>query len=165
MKAFSQCELIGHYRDHFGSQLQLNLDSTFKYTWYFDLASSWTIGKWRVKGDTLYFKMTPIYDTFELRSPNGKIYDTLMLSSDNIKERLSPEQAIATMLSSGGQNQNPYPEKLLFMAGRLYKISNGQLLTEKQRGLWSWKKYDPWFFKSDEIPTHNKVLPKAVLTE
>jgi len=41
-----------------------------------------------------------------------------------------------------------YPEKLVFKKGRLYKVVNGKLLTKKQKGILSNKKWNLWFFKS-----------------
>lgn len=150
LEGFTQCDVVGNYRDNFGGRLQLNADNTFKFTWHFDLASSWTNGNWLAKGDTIYLKIVLTYDTLRMSKQDGKVNDTLILSSNNIPERLSPEQAAATFLSSDGQNQVEPPTRLVYQQGRLYKIVNGKLLTKKQRGNWSWIEYDPWFFKTDD---------------
>jgi hypothetical protein len=42
-----------------------------------------------------------------------------------------------------------YPERLVVKKGRLYKVQNGKLVNKKQKGFWTGKKWDPWFFKSD----------------
>jgi len=60
---FAQKIMAGRYRDYFGSRIELNVDSTFKYTWNFDLSASWTKGTWTLVGDTVYFQMIPTYDT------------------------------------------------------------------------------------------------------
>jgi hypothetical protein len=147
---FAQDEVTGRYRDYFGSRLKINADNTFKYTWNFDLSASWTKGTWTQKGDTLYFNMTPVYDTLTYLKDNGVTADTLILSDNEIPERISREQGAATALSSGGQNRMVYPEKLLIRKGRLYNVVDGKLIKEKQKGILSHKKWNPWFFKSDD---------------
>lgn len=147
---FAQYKVAGHYRDYFGSKLQISADNTFKFSWNFDLSASWTIGTWTQKGDTIYFRMTPVYDTLTHLKQNGVTADTLLLSDDEDSERISPEQAAATVLSSGGQNRMAYPEKLVFKKGRLYKIVNNKLLTKTQKGILSDRKRKPWFYKSDD---------------
>jgi hypothetical protein len=67
-----QKNIEGEYYNHFGSNLKINSDKTFLYTWSFDLASSWSKGKWEIKNDTIYFQIIPVYDT--LRRPNLKIH-------------------------------------------------------------------------------------------
>lgn len=146
---FAQDKIIGHYRDYFGSRLQLNSDSTFKYTWNFDLSASWTKGTWIVENDTVYLQMTPIYDTIS-KTNNGSAVDQLVLSDDEASERLTQQQFIGQGLLSGGQNKTPYPEKLFYKKGRLYGIKDGRFVKKKHRGIWTKKKYPPWFFKSDD---------------
>ena len=150
LSLFAQKNLVGHYRDYFGSSIQLNLDNTFKYTWNFDLSASWTKGTWTLVGDTVYFKMVPTHDTLSQTNANGSTYDTLILSVDETPERFTQTQFISTLLSSGGQNRMNYPDKLLFRKGRLYNIQNGKLVKKKQRSYWTNKKWDLWFFKSDD---------------
>ncbi len=147
---FSQDKILGRYRDYFGSGIQLDNDNTFKYTWAFDLSASWTKGTWTIIEDTLYLHMTPIYDTFSQTNKNGVIIDTLVLSSNEISERISQTQFVTGLISSGGQNRKLYPEKLVFRKGRLYKIQNGKLVTKKQRVFWTNEKRAPWFFKSED---------------
>jgi len=146
---FAQDKIIGRYRDYFGNRVQLNADNTFLYTWNFDMAASWTKGTWLLINDTVFFHMVPIYDTLSHPSSNNSIVDTLVLSDDEKPERITPLQNAAIALSSGGQNRMTYPNKLLFRKGRLYKIENGSLVIKKQKGFWTGKKWDPWFFKSD----------------
>ena len=146
---FAQKIMAGRYRDYFGSRIELNVDSTFKYTWNFDLSASWTKGTWTLVGDTVYFQMIPTYDTLSQTNANGSTSDTLILSADEISERFTQTQFVATLLSSGGQNRRNYPDKLFFRKGRLYEIQNGKLVTKKQKGFLTTQKWDPWFFKSD----------------
>ena len=147
---FAQDKISGRYRDYFGSRILLNSDGSFKYTWNFDLASSWTKGTWKLQGDTVFFTMVPTYDTLSYINSNNITADSLILSTDETPERFTKEHFAAMLLSSGGQNRMNYPEKLLFKKGRLYKIQEGKLVTKKQKGFWSNKKWDPWFFKSDD---------------
>lgn len=146
----AQDKIAGRYRDYFGSCIQLNPDNTFKYTWHFDLASSWTKGTWSQIGDTVYFQMIPTYDTLKQANSNGISSDTLILSDDEISERISPTQSAVVFLSSGGQNRSDYPDKLIFRKGKLYKFQDERLVTKKQKGFWGGKMWYPWYFKSDE---------------
>ena len=146
----AQDKVIGRYRDYFGNRIQLNADNTFKYTWNFDMSASWTKGTWSIKNDTVYFHMLPTYDTLSHVNSNNFTVDTLILSDDEIPERITPIQSASIVLSSGGQNRMTYPDKLLFKKGRLYKIQNGNLIVKKQKGFWTSKKWDPWYFKSND---------------
>lgn len=148
---FAQKNIVGRYRDYFGSRIELNVDSTFKYSWHFDLSGSWTKGTWTFKNDTTYFHMIPTYDTISYKNNDGTSTDKLILSVDETAERMTPEQYAGMGLSSGGQNWHSYPDKLFFKNGRLYKVYNGRLITKKQKGFWGTKKkWNPWYFKSDD---------------
>jgi hypothetical protein len=147
---FAQDMVVGRYRDYFGNRIQFNADSTFEHTWNFDMAASWTKGTWRLMGDTVYLDMVPTYDTISHINASGSPSDTLILSTDETPERITQTRFISTLLSSGGQSRMNYPNKLLLRKGRMYKIQNGKLVTKKQKGFWTSKKWDPWFFKSDD---------------
>ena len=147
---FAQDKIVGHYRDYFGSRIQINTDNTFKYTWHFDLSGSWTKGTWSLKNDTIYFHMIPTYDTISYKNNDGTSADKIILSVDETPERLTPDQFAGLGLSSGGQNIQPYPEKLFFKRQKLYNIKNGKLVKKKIKGFWTKKKWRPWFFKSED---------------
>jgi hypothetical protein len=147
---FGQDKIIGRYRDYFGSRIQLNPDSTFEYTWHFDLSASWTKGTWTVNKDTVYFHMVPTYDTITYKNKDGTYAEKLILSVDQTPERLTQEEVASMGLPSGGQNFIPYPEKLVYKKDRLYGIKNGRIIKKKQKGFWTKKKWNPWFFKSDD---------------
>jgi hypothetical protein len=147
---FAQDKIAGRYRDYFGSRIQLDADSTFEYTWHFDLSGSWTKGKWSLKKDTVNFHMTPTYDTISYINNEGTSADKLILSVDKTSERLTPEQYASMGLSSVGQNIQPYPDKLFFKRQRLYNIRNGRLVKKRIKGFWTKKKWNPWFFKSED---------------
>lgn len=146
----AQDKIVGRYRDNFGSRIVLNADSTFKYTWRSGIYASWTKGTWFLKHDTVYFHMIPTYDTISYKNNDGTSADKLILSVNEINERLTPEQYAGMGLSSGGQNIQVYPDKLFFKKGRLYEIHNGRLVVKKQKGFGTSKKWKPWFFKSDD---------------
>ena len=147
---FAQDKIVGHYRDYFGSRIQLNTDSTFKYSWSFDLSVSWTKGTWLLKNDTVYFHMIPTYDTISYKNNNGTSADKLILSVDETSDRLTPDQYAGMGLSSGGQNIQPSPDKLFFKGQKLFAIKNGKLVKKRVKGFGANKKWSPWFFKSDE---------------
>ena len=146
----AQNKIVGHYRDYFGSRIQLNADNTFRYTWNFDMSGSWTKGTWTLNGDTVYFHMVPTYDTLMQTSTSGITSDTFILSTDEISERITQEQYAGMGLSSGGQNRTSYPEKLFFKRQKLYEVKNGKLVKKKIKGFWTKKKWSPWFFKSED---------------
>ena len=146
---FAQHKIVGHYRDHFSSRIQVNNDKTFKYTWHLDLSASWTKGTWTIKNDTVYFHVITTFDTISYKNKSGILTDTLVLSTDEIPVRLTQKQYAGQGLSSGGQNQYPCPDKLFFKRQKLFGIKDGKLITKKIRGFWTKKKWSPWFFKSD----------------
>jgi hypothetical protein len=146
----AQKSLTGRYRDYFGSRIELNTDSTFKYTWHFDLSGSWTKGTWTFKNDTVYFDMIPTYDTVSYKNNNGTSADKLILSVDETAERMMPEQYAGMGLSLGGQSIHPCSDKLFFKRQKLFAIKDGKLVKKKVRGFWTKKKWRPWFFKSDD---------------
>ena len=143
-------KLIGSYSDYFGNQIKFNTDSTFSYSWHFDLASSWSEGTWRLQNDTLYLKIVPIYDTIKQKRPDGKIVDSLVLSDDKKAEVISTVNTLGA-ISAGGQNRNPCPDKLLFRKEKLFTIDKkGKPIKKKIRGFLTTKKWEPWYFKQDE---------------
>ena len=146
----SKDKIVGNYIDYFGHRIQLNADNTFKYSWHIDMSSSWTKGTWTLVGDTVYFDMVPTYDTLSRTDANGNISDKLILSTDETPERFSQTQFDSLLLSSESQGIKYYPRKLFFRKERLYEIQNGKLVTKKQKGFWTSKKFDPWFFRYNE---------------
>ena len=114
------------------------------------MSSSWTKGIWTLQNDTVFFYMVPTYDTLSQVNSNNLTLDTLILSDDEISERITTVQNAGIALSSGGQNRMTYPDKLLVKKGRLYKIQNGSVVVKKQKGFWTSKKWHPWYFMSDD---------------
>ena len=143
--AFSQennANLIGSYQDHFGSSIIINKDSTFKYRWNFDLASSWSNGKWAIKNDTVYFKTVLVYDTLRINSK-----DNLVLAEDEKPKRIFGVTYISAQLTSGGQNRMPCPAKLLFRGGELLMLTNSGKIDLNRRKVFSDLYFPPSYYR------------------
>jgi hypothetical protein len=144
----AQKKFIGNYYDYFGSRIEIYSDSTYNYSFRFDLGSSWTMGKWKANKDTLYFTMIPIYDTLVYKDSSRTILtDSLILSTDRNPEKITSLENIAGYLSSGGQNRHPSPDKLFYKRNKLFLIVNGKLSRDKIKGFWTQKKYVPCYIK------------------
>lgn len=148
---FAQANISGNYKNNFGNTLKLLSDSTFRFTWSFDLAASWTNGNWSVKRDTLYFNPIFVYDTVSLfNKENVWLKDTLVLSFDEKSNKIKPGEIILNEVFSSGQNRCPVPSKLFFRNNKLYEIDKfGRLIKKKKRGFLSKKKYIPWYFRKE----------------
>ncbi len=142
-------DFTGSYKNYFGGEVRLNPDSTFKYTWRFGLSSSWSNGTWSNRNDTIYFKMTPIYDTLRRKNVVGiEIQDSLVLSSDETSEIIDYDEYLSSVLISGGQNRFQNPERLYFKKNRLLMISKeGNVLKAKKAIVGRKKKYRTWHFR------------------
>ena len=139
-----QHKLIGHYENFDGCAIDIYPDSTFHFSWHFDMMASWTKGSWSCDGDTIILIAIPIYDTVTY---NGSA-DSLILSLDTIPERKSPEPS--NVLYSGGQNRHPSPAKLLFRKNRLYYLDEENKVDvswERPFGSNHGKKYPNWFVR------------------
>lgn len=135
----------GEYYNHFGSKLKINPDSTFLYSWDFDLASSWSKGKWEVKNDTVYFSVIPVFDTLRI----ARKKDSLILSANQVAELITDtDSPVTALISSGGQNRHQMSPKLYYKGDRLYEIGkHGKPITGKHKAFWTDKKYGTWFVK------------------
>ena len=147
---FGQSKVVGHYRNHFFSEIQLNADSTFEYNYYLDLHGSWTKGTWSSKGDTIYFHIVPMYDTLSITKKNGVTADTLILSKYSKPGRLTSKVLSEITARSIEQNRMVLPAKMVFRKKKLYKIKDGRLVIEKRIVIKRGSESDPWYFKSDE---------------
>jgi hypothetical protein len=145
LPAIVQPGVAGHYRDHFGSEIEFNPDSSFHYLWRFDLQASWTRGTYTVRHDTIYLTTIPVYDTVQVNHGN-QLADSLVLSAEGHPKRVSLSERAAFCCVS--QNSLPSPKLLYYRKGRLYEIDKqGKLIRKKRRG-WGKKKFDPWYFRS-----------------
>ena len=138
--------LTGKYAAYYGNSLELKDDSTFRYEWSFDLASSWTVGKWKVSNKTLYLTIVDVYDTL---TREGKL-DSLVLSSDDKSNRIKIEEFVGNLISGCGQNRkvDRVTNRLAIRGKRLYLMSKtGQVLRTKESGIWDRKKRPTYYFK------------------
>ena len=70
---FSQTKHLGIYQDAFGNKIELLENNKFRHTWQYDLAASWTIGKWKISNDTLRLEIVKVYDTLSVIDKKKKI--------------------------------------------------------------------------------------------
>ena len=138
--------ILGHYRNFDGCEIDLHADSTFYFSWHFDLMGSWTIGRWHLGHDTIILTAIPIYDTLTYRTENGGTADSLVLSQDTIPVRRSPDPP--DWLHAGGQNWHPCLARLLFRKGRLYYLNDKGRTKVRWQRRWGERrgtKYPDWF--------------------
>ncbi|PWJ30594.1 hypothetical protein [Sediminitomix flava] len=135
----------GLYIDSFGSKIYFASDTTFKYEWNFDLASSWSIGKYEIVTDKVHFYTSSIFDTLSL--DNG--VDSLVLSMDDISNRIEASEFIVNSISGGGQSRKEPPFELIIRKNKLFHVnSKGKADRKKRRGIMnSSKKLKPYYFK------------------
>lgn len=147
---FSQTKHLGIYKDAFGNNIELLENNKFRHTWQFDLAASWTIGKWKISNDTLKLEVVKVYDTLSVIHKNTKISkDSLVIAEDEIPKRVNETQNAIKSLSSGGQNRVLPNLLFLIRKDKLIIIKeNGKLQTKKIKGYWR-KKYRTWYVKKD----------------
>lgn len=146
LNLFSQ--VTGSYYNSFGSRITLNTDSTFKYNWNFDLASSWNIGKWKIKNDTIYLTPVIVYDTLKFKDEKHFLRDSLVLSLDEKTESITNDEYVSYQLVSGGQSRSDVPVKLFYRQNRLFEFTKeSRLLKKKVKGFMTAKKVVPWYRK------------------
>lgn len=150
--SFGQDKYVGIYNARFSESIELKTDSTFIHNYRFDLSSSWTIGKWKVKNDTIYLTTEFLMDTLQIRNSENKVtIDSLVLSNDQKVDSIEQNEFIVSNLSGGGQNRFIPPNKLYWKRERLYRINeNGNLDFRKVKAFWTDKKYKTYFRKVPE---------------
>jgi len=141
-------KLFGRYYDHFGSELEINPDSTFKYSThgpFFNLPG-WNKGKWLRIHDTIYLKTIIVYDTLRYITPNGKHIDSLIKTDDEMPRVLTAPPDITVISIS--QDIEPAPEKLYYKEEKLFKIDGrGRLIKKKRMSHLDEQLFDPWYYK------------------
>lgn len=122
-KAQSSKVYNGIYNDGHGSKIELRSDSTFLYTYRFDMISTWSSGKWSVKNDTMFLTMIPVYDTVKVYNKNGAFmhYDKAKADEPIPKMQVRYDGTV-TANTDKWQNYLPNPQKLYISQGRLYTI-------------------------------------------
>ena len=158
--ANAQEKFFGNYQDYFTDELGINSDSTFKYTFRFDLEYSWTKGTWKVSNDTIYFKTILIFDTIRYKDEKTKlIVDSLFLSIDekpnlgfdSIFFYIDGKKELAQVENFKVQNTHLAPERLFYRKHKLYIIlKNGKLRKDKFRAFWTNKKYPTWYIRKSD---------------
>jgi hypothetical protein len=163
LQAGSQ-DISGRYYNQFGCKLELFSDSSYSFSYHFDLSSSWSKGKWTIFRDTLLLNNTPIYDTLTVTDTNWtsntlKTYsintkEELVLSSDDKPGKISKSESIINSISGGGQNRLMPPGKMVIKKGKLYLLDkNGRLDRKKIDGILSNKKYKTYYQKDKQTST------------
>ena len=149
---FGQNKIVGIYNNRFSESIELKADSTFIHNYRFDLASSWTTGKWKISNDTIYLKTEIVSDSLQIYNSEGEfIRDSLVLSADKKVDRIQLSEFIISTLSSGGQNRIKVPKRIFWKRNKLYRINeNGTLDLRKLKAFWSDKKYKTYFRKESE---------------
>jgi hypothetical protein len=147
LNSLSQKIIEGEYLNSFGEKLEFLKDSSFRYAWHFDLSSSWTNGKWRISNDTLYLYPILISDTLNIRNSEKKIIKhSIVLSANEISERIESDGYIMSSISGGGQNRRPPPSELFIKNGKLFRIlDNNKLDKGKHTAILTRKKYKTYF--------------------
>ena|SRR5450432_885491 len=132
-----QNRYIGDWNDYWGNSFEIKPDSTFKFSWHFDLLVQWANGTWTIRNDTIYFKFVPVYDTIKYSSSFA-----LELSDDE-----TPSVSVPTNiahLSSGSQDTARMPKKLFYQDEKLFIINtNGKLVKKKNIGWYG--KWHLWY--------------------
>ncbi|ALM08243.1 hypothetical protein SB49_10845 [Sediminicola sp. YIK13] len=149
---FGQARIVGVYNDRFSESIELKADSTFTHNYKFDLASSWTTGKWKFKNGKISLQTKLIMDTLVLgESGQKKLKDSLVLSPDKVSNRVGFSDYAISSISGGGQNRVKPPSQLYWKKKRLYRINeDGTLDLRKLKGFWTDKKYKTYFRKETE---------------
>ena len=144
--------IVGAYRDHFGEKLEFLNDSIFKHTWNFDLASSWTKGKYSLSNDTIFLKSILIKDTLTIRNSANKIIkDSLVVSRDDESSRIENIEFLMSEISGGGQYRKLPPEKLYLKKNKLFRLrDNGKIDKSKFKDWWSNKKFKTYFISENK---------------
>ena len=146
----SQNRIEGTYKSKFGQTIQLNSNNTFLFRSSFDLSSSWSQGKWKTSNDTIYLEVEIIKDTlYDRNYKTGIVKDTLVISQDAISNRISYDEFIVGILSSGGQNRVKPPSKVFFRNNKLHLINElGRIDKRQLKHFWINKKYKTYFKKT-----------------
>ena len=148
LQAQAQDNILGRYKDYFGSDITLNADSTFAYSYHFDMAGTWTVGTYKVVNDTIYLTEVPIYDTLQFVNKLKQPIDSLILSDDKKPDRITMDDFINKPFLSSAQDRMSHPLLLVWRKNRLYTLDrHGRLNARKMKAISNGKKYVPWYLK------------------
>ena len=144
---------VGTYVEHYGNNIQLFSDSTFKFSGGYP-KYYWANGKWRVSNDTLYFSFVPVYDTisyydtlrFTDNSKRVKIY-SLVFSCDDQSTLITENQEM-TETPFSFQESRIVPKKLFYKKDVLYDFDlEGKIIKKNYRNEYSRKKFSSGYYK------------------
>jgi hypothetical protein len=139
--------LPGKYAAYYGHSLHLREDSTFLYEWQFDLASSWSAGKWRVEKAIVYLNIKPVLDTL---ARDGQP-DSLVLSADEKPNKIHVQEFVGGLISGGGQGRTieRIPDRLAIRGKRLHPMNKaGKIERRRESGIWNNRKQPIYYFKT-----------------
>ena len=122
-------KVVGYYLSNFAignffmTQIQLNLDGTFKYEEAGDMFHDWGSGSYKIFNDTIYFEYFPgTRDTFR-----QVIIDSIGKES----------------IYKLPKRHFDRPQKIYWKKGKLFKIGpDGKLKTKEIKNSWSTKRYN-----------------------
>jgi hypothetical protein len=135
--------LTGRYAAYYGHSLELKDDSTFRYEWKFDLASTWAVGHWTVSNKIIYLKFKDVRD----RLTRDNQPDSLVLSANEKSNRIKVEE-FAIQQTSGGRQAHSISDRLAIRGKKLYQMDNaGQIIPTKESGIWTKEKRQTYVFK------------------
>lgn len=140
-------DLVGKYKAYYGHTLALREDSTFRYEWNFDLASSWSVGRWSVSKGIVNLHIKNVFDTL---ARDGQP-DSLVLSMDEKSDRICSVEFGSSLISGGGQGRTMerIPDRLVVRGERLYPIDKaGKIIRRKESGIWNKKKRPIYYFRT-----------------
>ena len=138
-----QNNYLGEWYDYWGSSFNIKSDSTFKFTWRFDLIENWSKGVWVIKNDTIYFRIVPVYDTIKYSSGYS-----LVLATDEEPRVIIPK--IIVEMSSRTQDSSEMPVKLYYHKDRLYTVDKNGKPVKKKVKAWNGR-WPPWYVRPGKI--------------
>jgi len=143
LKTIAQNNYLGEWNDYWGSSFNIKSDSTFEFSWHFDLFERWSNGVWIIKNDTIYFRVVPVYDTLKYSSGYS-----LVLSEDEKPKVFIPK--ILVTENARKQDSTDMPTKLFYQKDKLYTIGkNGKLIKKKTK---KWKARFPfWYVRREKF--------------
>ena len=156
--SYSQNNFTGNYQDYFESQLEINQDLTFKYSWNVDSSNGSTIGTWNIIEDTIILHADSFFDNLNIKKNyQVVIVDSVMLAG-NVITKLVVLADSTTLLKEVIIPQY-CPEKVYLCDNKLFRISFTEKLVDQiKKGIYSGRNYPTWFILKSSLykPAHNK---------
>ena len=144
--AVGQNSVIGCYGRE-DSQVRIDADSTFFFSYAVDTYRGWLKGKWALKGKKLILMPQIIYDTITIKKGDLTI-DSLILSKDYTSERILQTNNRVIHIFEYEQNEKLCPKLLKHKDNTLYIIKNKKIQKKKIKNGYYIKPFNPWFTKN-----------------